>query len=156
MTMVEEPGKLPELRACGFAVMRREPELSFLLVRKPGRWDVPKGHVDPGETDLVCALRELAEETGISADDIEFDETFRFEIRYLVRSRRSNNQDATKIVVLFLGWLKHHVEIRLTEHRRYEWFPWKPPHRIQSQTIDPLLKHIAKHLSRKTPETPRT
>jgi bis(5'-nucleosidyl)-tetraphosphatase len=147
--MVEEPAQLPELRACGVAVMRREPEVSFLLVRKPGRWDVPKGHMDPGETDLECALRELAEETGILAADIELDAEFRFEIRYLVRSRRTNNQDATKIVVLFLGWLKRDVEIRLTEHTRYEWFAWNPPHRIQSQTIDPLLKHIGKHLSRR-------
>lgn len=151
MVMLEEPARLPELRACGVAVMRREPEVSFLLVRKPGRWDVPKGHVDPGETDLACAFRELAEETGILEADIELDAEFRFEIRYLVRSRRTNNQDATKIVVLFLGWLKRDVEIRLTEHTRYEWFPWNPPHRIQSQTIDPLLKHIAKHLSRKRP-----
>lgn len=36
-------------------------------------WDLPKGHVDEGETELQCTLRELYEETGISADDIEID-----------------------------------------------------------------------------------
>lgn len=29
-------------------------------------WDLPKGHVDPGETHLETALREVEEETGLS------------------------------------------------------------------------------------------
>ena len=28
-------------------------------------WDLPKGHVDAGETDDVCAVREVGEETGV-------------------------------------------------------------------------------------------
>ena len=28
-------------------------------------WDLPKGHVDAGETDEVCAVREVGEETGV-------------------------------------------------------------------------------------------
>jgi ADP-ribose pyrophosphatase len=33
--------------------------------------EVPAGRLDPGEEPVVCALRELAEETGISAQKIE-------------------------------------------------------------------------------------
>ena len=29
------------------------------------RWDLPKGHVDEGESDAECAVREVAEETGV-------------------------------------------------------------------------------------------
>ena len=138
----------PDLKARGVLVLRREPETSFLLMRKPGRWDVPKGHLDAGETDVQCALRELAEETGISADDLELDERFCFRTQYLVRNRRIPDRDALKELLLYLGWLKHDVPIRLTEHVAYEWRRWDPPHRIQEETIDPLLAEVAEHLRR--------
>ena len=39
-----------------------------LVLRRPGRAEVrlPKGHIDPGETAVVAALRETAEESGYS------------------------------------------------------------------------------------------
>ncbi|MBC8355553.1 MAG: NUDIX domain-containing protein [Planctomycetes bacterium] len=136
---------MPEVRSCGVVVFRRDP-LSFLLMRHPTRWDLPKGHVDTGETDLECALREVEEETGIAADDIELDEGFRFEHRYQVQDRDYPNQTSNKTLLIYLGWLLRDVEIIPTEHPGYEWFPWNPPHSIQQATIDPLLAHVAEHL----------
>jgi len=130
-------------------IFRREPAPAFLLFRKPGRWDVPKGHVEPGESDLQCALRELHEETGIAAADIELDPDFRFEIQYPVRDRRFPDTKAWKTLVMFLGWLQHEVPIRLTEHTGCEWMRWDPPHQLQAATIDPLLEQIAEHLSKR-------
>jgi 8-oxo-dGTP pyrophosphatase MutT (NUDIX family) len=37
----------------------------LLLERHDGRWDLPKGHVEEGETFLEGALRECKEETGL-------------------------------------------------------------------------------------------
>lgn len=34
-------------------------------------WSLPKGHVDPGETDVDAALREVLEETGVRAEIVE-------------------------------------------------------------------------------------
>ena len=34
------------------------------------RWDLPKGHVDSGESDEECAVREIAEETGVEGAKI--------------------------------------------------------------------------------------
>ena len=110
------------------------------------RWDLPKGHVDPGESDLECALRELMEETGIGANDIELDDDFCFEHHYPVQDRRYPNQTCDKTLLIYLGWLKRDVDIIPTEHPGYEWFPWNPPHCIQQATIDPLLVEVAKHL----------
>ena len=33
-------------------------------------WDLPKGHVDEGESDEVCAIREVGEETGVKGAKI--------------------------------------------------------------------------------------
>jgi len=46
-------------------------KLRFLLLRAYRNWDFPKGMVEPGETPLDAALREVLEETGI--EDISFD-----------------------------------------------------------------------------------
>ena len=37
----------------------------FLLIRRSGLWDLPKGHQDPGEPIEMTALREVEEETGL-------------------------------------------------------------------------------------------
>lgn len=36
-----------------------------LLQVKSGRWSMPKGHIEKGETDLETAAREIFEETGL-------------------------------------------------------------------------------------------
>ena len=58
----------PEVRAAGGAVLRTGPDrqTEVLLVHRPGHrdWTLPKGKVEPGEADEVCALREVVEETG--------------------------------------------------------------------------------------------
>lgn len=42
----------------------------WLLMRRNGRWDLPKGHVESGEQTETAAVREIAEETGIAAEAV--------------------------------------------------------------------------------------
>lgn len=42
----------------------------FLFIEKKGKLDLPKGHVEPGENDEECALREVSEECGIKGHKI--------------------------------------------------------------------------------------
>lgn len=138
---------MKKLRSCGVLIVRGDPVDSFLLMLHPDRYDLPKGHVDEGETDLECALRELEEETAITADDIVFDDDFRFVHKYKVRPKKYDRKECKKTLVIFLARLVNDVEIEVTEHDGYEWTKWKPPHKIQKQTIDPLLQHLASHLA---------
>lgn len=42
----------------------------WLMMQRNGRWDLPKGHIEKGESCEVCAVREIAEETGVRAEAV--------------------------------------------------------------------------------------
>jgi 8-oxo-dGTP pyrophosphatase MutT (NUDIX family) len=138
-------------RSCGFLIYRSQPEHSVLLMKHVDRWDIPKGHIDPGETDEEAALRELVEETGITESDINIDTNFLFQHRYEVNLKRYGDKPVMKTLIVYLAELVRDVDIVVTEHESYEWHPWSPPHKIQKKTIDGLLEHLAKHWERRPP-----
>jgi 8-oxo-dGTP pyrophosphatase MutT (NUDIX family) len=49
--------------AGGGLVLNNQQEL--LMIFRRGKWDLPKGKQDPGETIEDCAVREIKEETGL-------------------------------------------------------------------------------------------
>ena len=51
------------IQAGGGLVVNEAGEVLFMFRR--GKWDLPKGKLDPGETLDACALREVEEETGV-------------------------------------------------------------------------------------------
>ena len=131
--------------SCGFIIFRREPNLSFLLMKHHDRWDIPKGHLDHGETEIQCALRELREETAITETQLLVDSQFRCNFEYQVRLKKNGGESQPKRLVVFLATLTEPAEIVLTEHIGHEWIDWNPPHRIQPQTIDPLMEAVEQH-----------
>lgn len=46
-------------------------ENKVLLIFRRGKWDLPKGKLDEGETIEQCALREVREETGVDGLDLQ-------------------------------------------------------------------------------------
>ena len=60
--------KYLEVNAGGGLVTNTKGE--FLLIRRSGLWDLPKGHQEPGEDIGATALREVEEETGVGKSDI--------------------------------------------------------------------------------------
>ena len=130
--------------------MRKQPQLGFLLMlRNSGskyNYDLPKGHIELGEDEVSCALRELSEETGITVNDIDLDDNFRYTEIYQTSYKRFKGETVEKTLVIFLGWLKHEVDLKLTEHSGYKWVNWNPPHMIQEKTINPLLSQLESYL----------
>lgn len=62
-------GKPRKERSAGGVVLRRiEGEVHALVIRDPyEKWGLPKGHLEAGEGSSDAALREVSEETGLSA-----------------------------------------------------------------------------------------
>ncbi len=55
-------------KAAGGLVRNSENELLFIF--RNGKWDLPKGKIDPGEKKKAAAIREVEEECGISGLEI--------------------------------------------------------------------------------------
>ena len=58
-------GEFKEVNAAGGLVSNRRGD--YLLIKRDGLWDLPKGHQEPGEDIRVTAIREVQEETGVDA-----------------------------------------------------------------------------------------
>jgi 8-oxo-dGTP pyrophosphatase MutT (NUDIX family) len=50
---------------CAGGLVVRDGEV-LLISPRAGRWQLPKGHVEPGEAPAQAAVREVREETGVS------------------------------------------------------------------------------------------
>ena len=86
------------IEAAGGVVVNGRGE--WLMIRRNNRWDLPKGHVEAGESFDRCAEREIEEETGVKAAVLRplcdtwhayfFPKTQRWELKrthwYLLRS----------------------------------------------------------------------
>lgn len=65
-------------RSAGLVVVRQSGgQWRCLVLRAYRNWDLPKGTPDPGEQPLETALRETAEETGLSALTLPWGDDFR-------------------------------------------------------------------------------
>lgn len=56
-------GQFKEVNAAGGLASNRRGD--YLMIRRDGLWDLPKGHQEAGEDISVTALREVEEETGV-------------------------------------------------------------------------------------------
>ena len=91
--------------------------ITFLLLHYfRGHWDFPKGNKENGESDIDTALREIAEETGIT--NVNILDGFKKEIFY---KYKRNNQLMSKKVVYFLA-KANSTDVRLSsEHLDFVW-----------------------------------
>ncbi len=94
---------------------------TVLLLQYPqGHWDLPKGHVEPGDDDRKSTmLRELREETGIQ--DITVLDGFEERTEYAFRHKGKRQQ---KEVYWYVAETEE-LDVMLShEHRGYLWLDW--------------------------------
>lgn len=82
------------IQAGGGLVENEKGEILFMFRR--GKWDLPKGKLDPGETLEQCALREVEEETGLSRLEV---------IRFLLVTVHAYEERGKKIIKESHWWL---------------------------------------------------
>lgn len=101
-------------KSCGVVPFRRNGDApEFLILLQTNQcWSFPKGHMEAGETETQTALRELEEETGLTATLIPGARTVsEYDISPLIR----------KQVVLFLGEVHGDVIPQEKEILNYRW-----------------------------------
>ena len=90
---------MAEVKAAGAIVYFQEGKHTlFLLLRSAshGGWGAPKGHAEPGETELETAARELFEEAGLRL--ATFTPHFRETITYNVEKEKQGKTCAKEVV----------------------------------------------------------
>lgn len=114
-------GRTRQERSAGVILFREDPAATggrrFLLLDYGKYWDYPKGHVEKDESDQDAAVRELAEETGIT--NAEFLEGFAEEIAYFFRHPKRGL--VRKTVVFFLARTDTTDVALSDEHVGYDW-----------------------------------
>lgn len=100
---VRSEGAVPGLpsrseRSAGCAVVNAEGKLLLLHTADEDRWCLPKGHIDPGETDQEAAIREVEEEAGLRVKILRALP----EVRYSFHPR-GDPQNVAKTVQYFLA-----------------------------------------------------
>lgn len=110
----------------------------LLLHYTSGHWDFPKGKLEVGETAHQAALRELEEETGLSAIIHEgFSESLSYHF-----TDYADKHPAHKTVTFFVGETTGESIVLSREHKGYNWLPYHQA--LEKLTFDNARAVLAK------------
>ena len=137
-----------ELAAGAVIVSEGEHEVLLLHQQDEDRWCFPKGHVDPGESLRDAALREIREETGLSAVELD-SELGEVSYRFF---RSSSGQNVFKSVVYYLAHTRERSVRPEPIFDRYDWVSVATARdRIRYDTDRRMLEAAARRLSDQRP-----
>ncbi|HXT52684.1 MAG TPA: NUDIX domain-containing protein [Thermoanaerobaculia bacterium] len=126
-------------RAAGAVIVRRDGgEPRYLLLRAFRYWDFPKGGIAPGEEPLAAALREVEEETTLTAVRFPWGEAYRETPPY------AGNKVARYYVAepaAGAGEVRLPVspELGRPEHHEFRWLPYEQARALLGERLQPIL-----------------
>ena len=122
-------------RSCGVIPYRITSEgIRYLLILQTnGFWSLPKGHMEAFESEQETALRELGEETGLTA---ALREDFRDMVEYSMRN------GCLKQVVLFLGEAQGEIRVNQKELVECRWVTIGEAGTLLQKNHDRILERI--------------
>ncbi|HEN8798484.1 TPA: NUDIX domain-containing protein [Pseudomonas putida] len=88
-------------------IYRKDGQVLFVRKRN-AKWNLPGGRVEPDETLLQAARREMAEETGLAFDELRFVSEYREErvIHYLFEARNAADKPRPRNEIDACRWIK--------------------------------------------------
>ena len=115
--------------------------LYLLLHYAGGHWDLPKGKLEKGESFIQTALRELKEETGLTA---VIKNNFQESLEYLFsKTEHGQKIKVDKKVIFFIGQTDSQEVAISHEHIGFVWLVYKDAfNRLTYQNAQHIL-HIA-------------
>ena len=135
----------PAPRAAGAVIFRRSDRgIRILLLRAYRNWDFPKGLVEPGESELDAAKREVTEETGLADLQYPFGEEYKETLPYSgnkVARYYLAETDAEKIE------LPVSPELGRPEHHEYRWASFEEAEDLLPPRLAIVLEWARKTLS---------
>ena len=139
--------KRPEKRSAGAVVVRLDgAEPRYLLLRAYRYWDFPKGEVEPGEAPLDTAIREVAEESGLTALE------FRWGSRYYETAPYSGGKVARYYVAACNApdsvRLGENPQLGRPEHHEYRWLTGAQARELLTDRVRSVLDWAAGVLHR--------
>ena len=130
--------KFTLIKAAGGLVLDDDGQL--LLIFRRGKWDLPKGKLDPGESPEVCAEREVKEETGLNSATIK---------KHLITTYHTYEESGKQILKETAWYLMHSPNQPSLEPQTNEqimeavWVPKKEIKKYTSNTYF-LIKDVLK------------
>jgi putative (di)nucleoside polyphosphate hydrolase len=137
----------------GMVVANRQGEvLALERAGRRGQWQMPQGGLDEGEEPVDAAWRELAEETGLTSDDVELEgehpRWLAYELPPVARRPKLGRGQVQKWFLFRLRRDDVVVDLHASEHPEFDDQRWMPLSELAECTWEPrrwIYRELARH-----------